>query len=79
MATLTIKNIPDELYARLKTQAERHRRSLNGEAVVCLELALATDREDEATLIEELRMLREESGVYLTDDYIQSAIDEGRP
>lgn len=79
MATLTIKNIPDELYARLKAQAERHRRSLNGEAVVCLELALATECEDESVLIEELRMLREESGVYLTDDYIRSAIDEGRP
>ena len=79
MATLTIKNIPDELYTHLKAQAERHRRSLNGEAIVCLELALASDQQDEAALNEELRMLREESGVYLTDDYIRSAIDEGRP
>lgn len=79
MATLTIKHIPDELYDRLKKRAERHRRSLDSEAVACLELALATDREDEAALIEELRILREESGVYLTDDYIRSAIYERRP
>lgn len=38
--TLTLKNIPDELYARLKASAEVHRRSLNGEAIVCLEAVL---------------------------------------
>ena len=38
--TLTLKNIPDKVYARLKLSAEVHRRSLNGEAIVCLEAAL---------------------------------------
>jgi antitoxin FitA len=38
--TLTLKNIPDEVYAQLKQSAEAHRRSLNGEAIVCLEAAL---------------------------------------
>jgi plasmid stability protein len=38
--TLTLKNIPDEVYQRLKTAAQLHRRSLNGEAIVCLEAAL---------------------------------------
>ena len=38
--TLTLKNIPDAVYARLKLSAEVHRRSLNGEAIVCLETVL---------------------------------------
>ena len=38
--TLTLKNIPDVVYQRLKTSAEANRRSLNSEAIVCLEAAL---------------------------------------
>ena len=39
--TLTLKNIPDEVYERLKLSAQTHRRSLNSEAIVCLESVLA--------------------------------------
>nr|WP_287128464.1 Uma2 family endonuclease [Candidatus Cyanaurora vandensis] len=35
--TLTLKNIPDTLYERLKASAQKHRRGLNSEAIVCLE------------------------------------------
>ena len=38
--TLTLKNIPDSVYERLKSAAEMHRRSLNSEAIVCLEAVL---------------------------------------
>ena len=38
--TLTLKNIPDEVYGRLKAAAEMHRRSMNSEAIVCLEAVL---------------------------------------
>ena len=37
MATLTLKNIPDELHALLKESAERNRRSLNSEILIRLE------------------------------------------
>ena len=40
MATLTLKNIPDELHALLKESAERNRRSLNSEILIRLESAL---------------------------------------
>ena len=40
MPTLTIKGLPDALYARLKARAEAQRRSLNSEILVCLEQAL---------------------------------------
>ncbi len=37
---LTLKNIPDEVYTRLKAAAKLHRRSLNSEAISILEAAL---------------------------------------
>lgn len=42
--TLTLKNIPDAVYDRLKLSAETHRRSLNSEAIVCLETVLLPTR-----------------------------------
>ena len=39
MATLTLKNIPDELHALLKESAQRNRRSLNSEILIRLESA----------------------------------------
>ncbi len=41
---LTLKNIPDDVYRRLKASAEAHRRSLNNEAIVCLEAMLVPSR-----------------------------------
>lgn len=37
---MTLKNIPDTLYERLKAAAAAHRRSMNSEAIVCLEAVL---------------------------------------
>ncbi len=44
MLTLTLKNIPEELHARLKQSAEKNRRSLNGEILARLESELAAPR-----------------------------------
>jgi plasmid stability protein len=38
--TLTLKSIPDEVCEKLKASAHAHRRSLNSEAIVCLETVL---------------------------------------
>jgi len=38
--SLTLKNIPDTVYLRLKASAGLNRRSLNSEAIVCLETVL---------------------------------------
>ena len=38
--TMTLKGIPDEIYAQLRTSAEANRRSLNSEAIACLESML---------------------------------------
>jgi len=55
MATLTLKNVPDDLHDRLKTQAAAHRRSLNQEAIECLDRLPAGRRSGE----EQIRAIRE--------------------
>lgn len=57
--TLTFKNIPDEVYVRLKASAVSHRRSLNSEAIVCLESALVPGRATAAQAIARARAIRE--------------------
>lgn len=56
--TLTLKNIPDALYDRLKLAAEMHRRSLNSEAIVCLESVLLPTRMMPSERIARARELR---------------------
>ena len=56
--TLTLKNIPDAVYDRLKLSAETHRRSMNSEAIVCLEAALLPNRIDPTERLVRARALR---------------------
>ena len=42
--TLTLKNIPDSVCERLKASAELHRRSMDSEAILCLEAMLVPTR-----------------------------------
>lgn len=56
--TLTLKNIPDAVYARLKLSAEAHHRSLNGEAIVCLEAVLLPTKISPSERIARARELR---------------------
>lgn len=80
MATLTIKNLPNQLYERLRAQARRHRRSINSEAIVCLEQVLVSRRTDPEADLEKIRRLRQEMvDVYVTDSDLQAAKNEGRP
>jgi antitoxin FitA len=56
--TLTLKNIPDELYAQLKVSAEAHHRSLNSEVLVCLETVLLPAKYTPAERLARARALR---------------------
>jgi len=56
--TLTLKNIPDGVYERLKHSAETHRRSMNSEAIVCLEAALLPSKPTPAERLARARALR---------------------
>lgn len=79
MATLTIKNFPDELYAELKARAAEHRRSLNAEAIVCVEQALGAAPADAAATLDALRHARRRvKGLFLTDRTLRAGRRAGR-
>jgi len=46
MASLTLKNMPDELLERIRDLAERKRRSMTQQVLYMLEQALAAAQED---------------------------------
>jgi antitoxin FitA len=79
MANITVKGLPDDLHARLKAQAERNRRSLNAEAIECIERGLGTAAVDPAELRKRLRLVRERGAGYLTEDMVDQGKKEGRP
>ncbi len=80
MANLTLKQVPDTLYQRLKERAAAHRRSINNEAIVCLEQLLEPQRVDPAARLEEIRALRRQAPkVFLTDEALRRAKAAGRP
>ena len=80
MPALTLKNIPEDLYARLKESAQVHRRSLNSEILYCVERALVPYRIDVSEHILTARKVREKTADYpLTDDLLNSAKNNGRP
>jgi plasmid stability protein len=56
--TLTLKGIPDDVYAQLKAAAEVHRRSLNSEVIACLENALLPRRISASERVARARALR---------------------
>jgi plasmid stability protein len=78
MANLTIKGLPDELYAALKASAAASRRSIAAEATVMLERALGRRSVAEGELRERGQRLRDETPVLLDPATLRSAIDEGR-
>ena len=58
MPTLTIKNIPDDLYSQLKQYAEMNRRSLNSEVIVCIERAVRSRKISPDVVLQKARKLR---------------------
>lgn len=79
MPTLTIKGLPDPLYRRLKQQAEAHRRSLNGEIIVCLERAVGAGRPDPRSWLAQARAFRDRLQLRpLTDRQLRAARQAGR-
>ena len=82
MSTITLKNVSAKLHARLKAQAKEHKRSLNQEAIVCIEFAIRSERPDPERFLAEARELRDRiaaSGVRVpSQKFVRQAIDEGR-
>ena len=79
MATVTVKNIPDELYDRLKSVAEINRRSINSEIIMCIENTVISRRINLDDVLENARQLRQLSaGHLISDEEFNKAKTEGR-
>lgn len=79
-ATITVKNIPADLYARLKQSASRNRRSINSEVIALIEKTLTPQKINLQEFLVSARALREKTQRYnLTQDFIDRTKREGRP
>ena len=82
MATLTIRNVPEDLHARLKEQARRNRRSLNQEVIAELDAIQQVSGERKSTRAEEMiakaNELRRGIKRFMTAEEIDAAKVEGR-
>jgi len=80
MPTLTVKNIPDELYTQLKRNAEINRRSINSEIIVCIERAVRSTPVNPEVTLARARQLREKTSLRpITDHEFTLAKTKGRP
>ncbi len=76
---LTIKNIPEHIYERIKSQARANHRSINGEVLSILEQAVSLPPIEVQATLERARRVREFTAQYsVTADEIEKMINEGR-
>ncbi len=78
MPALTIKNIPDKVYKRLKQRAERHKRSLNSEILHCLASSVESGKVNTQELIKKARTIRESIHYIISDKKITRLKQNGR-
>jgi plasmid stability protein len=80
MPNITVKNIPPELYAKLRELAKANSRSINREVILCIERAVSSRRVDVARVLAEAGRLREATAEYaISDADLTRLKDEGRP
>ncbi len=80
MSTITVKNIPPELYEQLKRFAESNHRSINSEIIACIEQVVRSQPINPELLLANARRLREKTAAYeITNDDFNQMKNAGRP
>ena len=74
----TLKNIPEEIYEKIKLRAQRHRRSINSEIIDILAAVTVPPRPSVEEILAIARELRSRTRGRITDDFINQAKREGR-
>jgi len=75
----TLKNIPDDIYKKVKLRAERHRRSINSEIIAMLGEATNPRRVSVEEFLARADEIRARTRGFVTDDFLRDAKREGRP
>lgn len=79
MPSITVKDIPESIYKRLKKQAEARHRSVNSEIISCLEQAVESNRVSDEEILYQARQMRKQVKGSLTAEEIDDTIESGRP
>jgi plasmid stability protein len=80
MPTITVKNIPEDIYNDLKKKASLHRRSINSEVIFCIEKAVRGHRLNPSEFLHRVESMRNKIDIPpLTDAILRQAKEEGRP
>jgi plasmid stability protein len=75
----TLKNIPEDIYEKIKTRAGRNQRSINGEIISILSEAVKPRSKNAAEILARARELRARTRGFLTEDFLNKAKREERP
>lgn len=79
MPTITVKNIPMDLYTHLKQSAGLNHRSINSEIIVCIEQVLHSQRVLPETVLIRAQQLREKTRKHpITEAVLTKAKMAGR-
>jgi len=79
MHSITIKNIPSELYEKLKIKAQRNRRSINNEVIHCIDRSLRSCRVNAEEFVAQIEsMHRKHKLLHITAKDLGKGIRKGR-
>jgi plasmid stability protein len=79
MYSMTVKNIPEDIYKRLKHSAKVNRRSINSEIIVIIEKAVQSKKIVSEDFLVRARQIREKTADYkITDDEFTQEKKAGR-
>ncbi len=78
MATITVKNIPDDIYEKLKAKANTNRRSINSEIINCIEKNVTSTRIDPEKFIAQIEQIPQSDAPKLNNDMLQQFKESGR-
>ena len=79
MTTITLKNLPDDLYAQLKVMAKANRRSINSEIIVCIEQRVRSRKSDIGDILQKARRLRKKTAQHpISEAELTEAKNAGR-
>ena len=80
MTNITIRNIPQAVYEKIKASAIANKRSINSEILYGLEQNYSQAERNKAATLENIRQLRAKTTnrIYLTETEITAAKREGR-
>ena len=79
MATITVKNIPEQTYSLLKQLASYHRRSINSEIIYLIEKFTGSSKVSPQDHLLMAKNLRNKTRKMISAQEITNAINEGRP